>query len=238
MSLIREISNNEFAFELFRPWFFWDHNTIFLTWNNFFPGLNCIYPSDFVPFTRRPLFLIIDSDNSEAFKASLTLCIFYIMSFTYIYHMRSNKYFPLLQLSNYIYIYIKYLFPKFKIVDIKRILKKEMVLDRLMVNRSWGYLGKRGYSWHFLKLVFFFFFFLGGWGWCCLQKPHVKKSLLLLFFKCPNVGLGWSHGGGDWFDGWYSLDGGLGYSLHVGFVCGCFGMIYGWVWCWWYGSQF
>ncbi|KAL4599231.1 hypothetical protein ACB092_11G113000 [Castanea dentata] len=32
-------------------------------------GLNCIYPSDFVPFTRRPLFLIIDSDNSEAFKA-------------------------------------------------------------------------------------------------------------------------------------------------------------------------
>ena len=63
------------------------------------------------------------------------LCIFYIMSFTYIYHMRSNKYFPL-QLSNYIYIYIKYLFLKFKIVDIKRILKKEMVLDRLMVNRS------------------------------------------------------------------------------------------------------
>lgn len=32
-------------------------------------GLNCIYPCDFVPFTRRPLFLVIDSDNSKAFKA-------------------------------------------------------------------------------------------------------------------------------------------------------------------------
>lgn len=32
-------------------------------------GLNCLYPCDFVPFTRRPLFLVIDSDNSEAFKA-------------------------------------------------------------------------------------------------------------------------------------------------------------------------
>ncbi|KAJ7950662.1 protein SCAI-like [Quillaja saponaria] len=32
-------------------------------------GLNCIYPCDLVPFTRRPLFLVIDSDNSEAFKA-------------------------------------------------------------------------------------------------------------------------------------------------------------------------
>ncbi|KAB1221388.1 hypothetical protein CJ030_MR2G013115 [Morella rubra] len=31
-------------------------------------GLNCIYPSDFIPFTRRPLYLVIDSDNSKAFK--------------------------------------------------------------------------------------------------------------------------------------------------------------------------
>ncbi|KAI4353768.1 hypothetical protein L6164_002696 [Bauhinia variegata] len=31
-------------------------------------GLNCIYPSDFLPFTRRPLLLVIDSDRSEAFK--------------------------------------------------------------------------------------------------------------------------------------------------------------------------
>ncbi|KHN30857.1 Protein SCAI [Glycine soja] len=34
-------------------------------------GSNCIYPSDFVPFTRRPLLLVIDNDNSKAFKASL-----------------------------------------------------------------------------------------------------------------------------------------------------------------------
>ncbi|ONI21973.1 hypothetical protein PRUPE_2G099200 [Prunus persica] len=32
-------------------------------------GMNSIYPSDLVPFTRRPLFLVIDSDNSEAFEA-------------------------------------------------------------------------------------------------------------------------------------------------------------------------
>ncbi|KAJ4721439.1 protein SCAI-like [Melia azedarach] len=32
-------------------------------------GLNCIYPSDIIPFTRRPLFMVIDSDGSEAFKA-------------------------------------------------------------------------------------------------------------------------------------------------------------------------
>lgn len=32
-------------------------------------GLNCIYPSDLIPFTRRPLFIIIESDASEVFKA-------------------------------------------------------------------------------------------------------------------------------------------------------------------------
>ncbi|XP_057980330.1 uncharacterized protein LOC131166089 isoform X2 [Malania oleifera] len=32
-------------------------------------GLNCIYPCDLIPFTRRPLFLVIDSDSSKAFKA-------------------------------------------------------------------------------------------------------------------------------------------------------------------------
>ncbi|XP_059599076.1 uncharacterized protein LOC100265400 isoform X3 [Vitis vinifera] len=31
-------------------------------------GLNFIYPCDLIPFTRRPLFLVIDSDSSEAFK--------------------------------------------------------------------------------------------------------------------------------------------------------------------------
>ncbi|XP_073105685.1 uncharacterized protein [Elaeis guineensis] len=32
-------------------------------------GLNTLYPEDLLPFTRRPLFLIIDSDSSHAFKA-------------------------------------------------------------------------------------------------------------------------------------------------------------------------
>lgn len=32
-------------------------------------GLSCIYPCDLIPFTRRPLFIIIDSDSSEAFKS-------------------------------------------------------------------------------------------------------------------------------------------------------------------------
>lgn len=31
-------------------------------------GSNCIYPIDLVPFTRTPLFLIIDSDISREFK--------------------------------------------------------------------------------------------------------------------------------------------------------------------------
>ncbi|TMX02447.1 hypothetical protein EJD97_021575 [Solanum chilense] len=31
-------------------------------------GSNNLYPGDLIPFTRRPLFLIIDSDNSDAFK--------------------------------------------------------------------------------------------------------------------------------------------------------------------------
>ncbi|XP_074567996.1 uncharacterized protein LOC141824587 isoform X2 [Curcuma longa] len=31
-------------------------------------GSNNLYPEDLVPFTRKPLFLIIDSDNSQAFK--------------------------------------------------------------------------------------------------------------------------------------------------------------------------
>ncbi|KAG9451423.1 hypothetical protein H6P81_011388 [Aristolochia fimbriata] len=31
-------------------------------------GANYLYPGDLIPFTRKPLFLIIDSDNSHAFK--------------------------------------------------------------------------------------------------------------------------------------------------------------------------
>ncbi|XP_020083167.1 protein SCAI isoform X3 [Ananas comosus] len=37
-------------------------------------GLNNLYPEDLIPFTRSPLFLIIDSDNSQAFKAGHTWC--------------------------------------------------------------------------------------------------------------------------------------------------------------------
>lgn len=37
-----------------------------------FSGLNNLYPGDLIPFTRKPLFLIIDSDNSHAFKAGLS----------------------------------------------------------------------------------------------------------------------------------------------------------------------
>ncbi|KAJ8771317.1 hypothetical protein K2173_026494 [Erythroxylum novogranatense] len=32
-------------------------------------GNSSIYPSDLIPFTRRPLFIVIDSDGSDAFKA-------------------------------------------------------------------------------------------------------------------------------------------------------------------------
>ncbi|KAI3826869.1 hypothetical protein L1987_00928 [Smallanthus sonchifolius] len=32
-------------------------------------GFNMVYPSDLLPFTRRPLFLIIDSDSSKVFQA-------------------------------------------------------------------------------------------------------------------------------------------------------------------------
>ncbi|WVZ65761.1 hypothetical protein U9M48_015074 [Paspalum notatum var. saurae] len=41
-------------------------------------GSNCIYPGDLIPFTRRPLFLVIDSSISHAFKAvQWLLPIFY-----------------------------------------------------------------------------------------------------------------------------------------------------------------
>ncbi|XAR63329.1 hypothetical protein NMG60_11023234 [Bertholletia excelsa] len=32
-------------------------------------GLDYVYPCDFIPFTRRPLFLVVDSDKSKTFKA-------------------------------------------------------------------------------------------------------------------------------------------------------------------------
>jgi hypothetical protein len=38
----------------------------------FLPGPNNLYPEDLIPFTRYPLFLVIDSENSHAFKAGLS----------------------------------------------------------------------------------------------------------------------------------------------------------------------
>lgn len=37
-----------------------------------FADRNNLYPGDILPFTRRPLFLIVDSDISHAFKAGLS----------------------------------------------------------------------------------------------------------------------------------------------------------------------
>ncbi|KAH7655558.1 Protein SCAI protein [Dioscorea alata] len=37
-------------------------------------GLDNLYPDDLIPFTRIPLFMIIDSDNSQAFKAVHSWC--------------------------------------------------------------------------------------------------------------------------------------------------------------------
>lgn len=37
-----------------------------------FSGSFNLYPADIIPFTRKPLFLIIDSDNSHTFKAGLS----------------------------------------------------------------------------------------------------------------------------------------------------------------------
>lgn len=43
-----------------------------LTTDVCFADSNTFYPCDIIPFTRRPLFLIIDSDNSHGFKAGLS----------------------------------------------------------------------------------------------------------------------------------------------------------------------
>lgn len=37
-------------------------------------GSNWLYPGDIIPFTRKPLFLVIDSDSSHAFKAGSSWC--------------------------------------------------------------------------------------------------------------------------------------------------------------------
>ncbi|PWZ13137.1 Protein SCAI [Zea mays] len=40
-------------------------------------GPNNLYPDDLIPFTRYPLFLVIDSENSHAFKAGFTAYLFF-----------------------------------------------------------------------------------------------------------------------------------------------------------------
>lgn len=35
------------------------------------PATHCFYPMDLAPYTRKPLFLVVDSDNSDAFKVLL-----------------------------------------------------------------------------------------------------------------------------------------------------------------------
>lgn len=51
--------------------FDWAFQGLVILMLNPFAGINCIYPSDLVPFTRRPLFLVIDGDGNEAFEASI-----------------------------------------------------------------------------------------------------------------------------------------------------------------------
>lgn len=48
-----------------------------------FSGLSNLYPGDIIPFTRRPLFLIIDSDNSHAFKAGLSKLVHEYQGFVF-----------------------------------------------------------------------------------------------------------------------------------------------------------
>ncbi|KAB1200552.1 histone H3.3 [Morella rubra] len=45
-------------------------------------GSNNLYPGDIIPFTRRPLFLIIDSDNSHAFKAGLSKLLYDLLVYS------------------------------------------------------------------------------------------------------------------------------------------------------------
>jgi hypothetical protein len=44
-------------------------------------GSSYIYPSDLVPFTRKPLFIIIDSDSSTVFKVSTPDSIILMLKF-------------------------------------------------------------------------------------------------------------------------------------------------------------
>jgi hypothetical protein len=60
----------EVAFIQAEVYIFFERSVFFLTHVQHL-GSNCIYPCDLIPFTRRPLFLVIDSSVSYAFKAGL-----------------------------------------------------------------------------------------------------------------------------------------------------------------------
>ena len=52
--------------------FLYMHLLLYVVITIFLPGPNSLYPEDLIPFTRYPLFLVIDSENSHAFKAGLS----------------------------------------------------------------------------------------------------------------------------------------------------------------------
>ncbi len=52
------------------------------------PGSNFLYPSDILPFTRRPLFIIIDSDNSFIFEVISFICVFSVGSLLLVIYIR------------------------------------------------------------------------------------------------------------------------------------------------------
>jgi hypothetical protein len=53
------------------------------------PGSNFLYPSDILPFTRRPLFIIIDSDNSFIFEVISFICVCSVDSLLFMIYIRS-----------------------------------------------------------------------------------------------------------------------------------------------------
>lgn len=59
------------------------------------PGSNFLYPSDILPFTRRPLFIIIDSDNSFIFEVISFICVFSVGSLLLVIYIRSFQAFSI-----------------------------------------------------------------------------------------------------------------------------------------------
>jgi len=59
------------------------------------PGSNFLYPSDILPFTRRPLFIIIDSDNSFIFEVISFICVFSVGSLLLVIYIRTFQAFSI-----------------------------------------------------------------------------------------------------------------------------------------------